>query len=190
MCSFNDFLEPMDHEFTSIELQLNKVGFKVDGNNKGIKFHCGLNQLKSVDYIYQKKDNFPLVEFSDIGRHQNNIILKIKELEQSNLDRKTRTSLVKEQHRKIHNELVQKYKDTLIIINLLHDHFSDVPDNLKITRFHYYIVVPPLHKEIEEYKIDVVRFLDDLESKITLAMPEQIYERVQVVLIGIFATNH
>jgi hypothetical protein len=50
--------------------------------------------------------------------------------------------------------------------------------------------VPPLHNEICDKKLEVARFLDDLESKITLAIPDEIYEKVQIILIDIFENQH
>jgi len=188
--SINDFYEPMDHEFGNIGIELKIFGFKVDGD--GIKKHCHLNQLKSVDYIYPENDDFPLVEFSDIYRQHNALLNDIQKIKcSSGLDSKLKTEFIKGKHNEINRELVQKYKDSLTIINQLKDCLSDIPENLPHRPQHYYVIVAPFHSEIEQArKHEIVRFLDDLKSKITQAIPDKIFIGVTVIPVHNFANNY
>ena len=189
MKSLNDFLELMDHEFGEIGIELGVYGLKVDGDNNGLKQHCNLNKLKSVDYIYKENNKFPLIEFSDIYRQQNAILAEIDQLKSCDLSRSLRTDLVKERHKKILSELVQKFKDTLTIISKLHNHISDIPENLQNQSQEYRIVYAPFHPEIaEDKKQDLVRFLDRLKDNITTAIPNEMCERVRVIHIANFLT--
>jgi hypothetical protein len=190
MQSLNDFIELMDHEFEDVKIKLTKEGIKLDGNTNSLKNHCKLNAYKSVDYIYFKDNTYPLIEFSDIGRQQNKILEEIDKIKKSDLDTNLRSKIIREFHKKVHKELVEKYKDTLSIISRIDTHVSEIPTNLKKQSYIYNIVVPPLHNEICDKKLEVARFLDDLESKITLAIPDEIYEKVQIILIDIFENQH
>ncbi|ASF47917.1 hypothetical protein [Methylovulum psychrotolerans] len=190
MRPLQDFLEAMDHEFADLPLRLEVLALKVDG--EGIKKHCQLHALKSVDYIYPRGDGFPLVEFSDIARQQHRILNDIAGIKASNLAKALRTDLIKARHKAVNQELVAKYKDTLTIISRLNQHCADVPEDLLNGLHHYYVVVAPLHEEIAApgRRIEIIRFLDNLESKIINSMPEQLFAGVSVVLIHAFAEQH
>ncbi len=188
MRSLNDFLELMNHEFGEIGIELTVYGIKIDGIEDGLKQHCRLNNLKSVDYIYPKNSKFPLVEFSDICRQQHNILGDIDDIKKCNLQQKLRTDLIKGKHKIVCQELAGKLKDTLTIINKLHNHVSDIPENLQNKSHPYYIVYAPFHIEIDgNRKQDLSRFLDDLASKITSAIPDEMFEIVKIISIETFS---
>jgi hypothetical protein len=186
MRSLNDFRERINHEFDDIAITLTIFGLKIDGD--GLKKHCKLNALKSVDYIYPKNNKFPLVEFSDLARQKNQILQHITEIKSSQgLSSSLKRELILKKHKEVHTELVQKYKDTLTIISNLTKYISDVPENLQ-NKNKYYIVVAPFHAEIEDSrKPEIARFLDALKDKITLAIPDEIFVGVEVIRIEDFA---
>lgn len=60
--SWNDFLEPMEHEIKDCSIVLGVDACRVD--NDGIKDHCKIcnpannNRVKSCDYFYILDENF------------------------------------------------------------------------------------------------------------------------------------
>lgn len=186
MRSFNDFSERMEHEFRDLELSLIVFGFKVDG--EGLKKYCKLNELKSVDYIYKENNKFYLIEFSDLATQRNDNLKNIDYIKSSLKENKALLKKQKEtEYNEINRELVQKYKDTLIIASTLKNYLSDFPSDLRLNK--YCVIYAPFHKEVEENrKVEITRFLDMLQSKITQAIPDEIFCGVKVIPIEKFAS--
>lgn len=152
MMSLDKFIETMDHEFGEIGITLSAYGYKVDSDANGLKKQCRLNQLKSVDYIYPKNSKFPLIEFSDIARQYENIKNDSDKIANCDLDCKTKKRIIKDRNKIIHSELVQKFKDTITLINNLHIYVTDIPDDLQNNSLPYYVVVAPFNAKIETEK--------------------------------------
>lgn len=185
MPSISDYLEKMDHEFSDLNLVLNKEGYRVD--NGGIKDHCNLQSLKSVDYFYIISGKTLLVEFSDIELQHDKITSDIRKIRSSDLDKQLKTVLVKERHKEISKEICGKYKDTLIIKNQLSDHFPDVPDCMRpLSKEELVIVVNNIKSQ---NKLEIARFYDSLRSKIITAIPKEMLGKVSFITIDFFHSN-
>lgn len=183
-----EFIQPLDHEFTNVATKLTEQGYKIDGDN-GIKKHCDLHNLKSADYFYvaeRKNNRFYVLEFSDLLRQREQIAQVISELKQSDLDKSTRTTLVKEQHKKMTKELVEKYKDSLHIVNQIDQYLTQIPDSFSQSTHHYLIVVPPLDSLPIEQAVVLAKILDEIKNKVTQAIPEQLYTSVSLITLDKF----
>lgn len=184
--SIDDFLEQMDHEFPKVDIQLDRQGYKVDGND-GIKKHCDLNTLKSVDYFCQQPIEFLLVEFSDLARQQAVIIEQVKALKSSDLAANLKKRLIVDHHKQIHKELVSKYKDSIHIQSQINKHISHIPEVLLGENRRYMIVVAPIEQTLpEDKKIEMIRFFDDLQNKVSQSIPDAIHSAVKVLPVSVF----
>lgn len=197
MRSLNDFFELMKHEFPDIDITLNVSGFKVDGKGNGLKIHCGLNNLKSVDYIHKKNNNyFQLIEFKDIYRKQNTKMIHVENLNTPSFDEFNNNEHSKkirniDLDNDIKNELVQKYIDTLTMINQMHNYLTDIPEGLQNNPHRYYIVVAPFHSEIPGERRSILsRLLAQMKSRIKLEIPDELFLDVELIQIEAFANYH
>lgn len=182
-----EFLETMDHEFPNIELQVNKAGYKVDGND-GIKKQCGLNNLKSVDYFYLYDRKFFVIEFSDFLRQRIAILNDVEAIKETTLDKNQKKRLVKEHHKKIHKELVEKYKDSVHILNLMGRYSDQIPAEFAEQGRAFLIVVPPILQHLPPAKrVQMLRYLKELRDKVSQAIPDDIYQTVKLVFVDQFA---
>lgn len=187
-----DFLELMNHEFPAIPLTLNQMGYKVDGND-GIKKHCKLNDLKSVDYFCEQSAQSQntrclLIEFSDLSRQQSSILDKIVNIAKSDLPKSQKTQIKKDYYKTIQKELVTKYKDSIHILNNMSDYIDDIPPALAGHHHTFIIVVAPIDKAMPANKrVDIVRFLDELKDKVAQSIPDALYHRVRVSSLKAFS---
>ncbi len=183
-----DFLEEMQHEFPEHNgIEVNRAGFKVDG--QGIKYHCKLNTLKSVDYFeVNDKHGFVLVEFSDLLRQNEQIEKTIKDIKESNITPCQRTKLIREQYKKINQELVSKYKDSITLNKLMHSSVENIPPELNSVG-KYVVVVTPQDKSLpNSTQMDIHRFLDTLKDKIRNSIPKELYTSVVVLHLDTFCS--
>lgn len=181
----SNFEEVMNHEFphhTSIIVP--KQGYKVDG--KGIKNHCKLNNLKSVDYYhFDSKRGFFFIEFSDLLRQDVDIKTAVERITRSNLVPRDKKTLRKYYYKLMNKELVSKYNDSFIIKTLMINHINNIPSFFS-ENSSYCIVVSPIdhlenHKQIEIYK-----FLTTLEAKIMNSLPIGLFTDVKVIPLNRF----
>lgn len=185
MRSINDFCEPLDHEFDELNLVLKAHGAKLDGED-GLKLYCKLNKFKSVDYLFSGKSGYYFLEFSDIAKQKDDLILRadlIKKIK--DLPSKEKRRLVKSFHKTINEEVVSKYKDTCHIFIHAKQHVCNVPETVD-TGCHLFIVFSPLDDRFADNKTEIIRFLDNMKDKITQAIPDPIFKQVSVLSIDQF----
>lgn len=185
---FEDFAEHMLHEFRDVETQIDKVGYKVDG--EGIKTHCKCRTLKSVDYFHQHDSDLSFIEFSDLPAQHDQIKRRIACLEESNLDRKVRVRFIKDISSTIHQEMRKKYIDSLHIITGMEGAIDEIPEWVKKNKGKYFIVVPPMLNEApEEKRAEISRMLDMLKNDLSLAIPEHLFVSVSVTQLPDFLSS-
>lgn len=182
---FSQFLEVMDHEFRTVEIDHNKTGYRVD--KVGIKRHCGYPQLKSVDYFHEKDERLFLVEFSDLASQHISILERIDQLKASNLDKKQRSVFIKSLHREISSEMRDKYLQSLTILNKMSDCIDELPDWALVNKGRLVIIVAPVSDDInDEQKTDIVRVLEKLKDDLTCSIPDDLFLSVKILPVHNF----
>ncbi|WP_267248514.1 hypothetical protein [Yersinia sp. Marseille-Q5920] len=185
MSDFENFAEEMDHEFKSIDVKINKIGYKVDG--EGIKYHCKFNEIKSVDYFHNIEDKLHLVEFSDLAMQHTCILQRIKKIKDCDLDKKEKILHIKELHKAIISEMRQKYIDSLTILRYMPKNISNIPAWAVVEKGNYIVIVAPTNDNVEaSVKSDIVRILDKLKNDLTTSIPDELFVGVKVVKIDSF----
>lgn len=184
--SFSAFAEPMDHEFSNSSLTITKIGYKVDG--KGIKVHCACQTLKSVDYFHEESGDVTLIEFSDLEAQNAQILKRIEKLKTSGMDKSEMVRFVKNLHRTIPNEMRKKFIDSIHILRCMNKSITDIPTwAANREKGKYVIVVAPIADLApQEQKADLVRLLDKLQSQLTLAIPEPLFNGVNIMPLDRF----
>lgn len=181
------FLEQFNHEFPDVEAIYNeRKAYRIDGEN-GIKKHCQLQGLKSVDYYEDhSRHGFLMVEFSDLIKQNEGLNLKISALRKSDIDKKEKNLLLKTYFNTINRELVDKFKDTQLITSKISVHLKNIPAAFSNTA-EFIIVVAPLSNTIDKGKrIEILKFLDTLKDKVSQALPKQLYSRVKIMPLNSF----
>jgi len=182
MALLNEFLENMNHEMPGVSITLTQKGYRCDGT--GFKHYCGMNNLKSVDYIYAKPEKYPLIEFSDLEAQFLLLLDKAKSIKTSNLPKKQAFELYKKEINTIPNELKEKYLGTKQILQKLDKHFSDVPESLKNTDVLYIILKSPIKINTNEFS----RVLEKWKSSIMQSIPKCMYTEIVFIFIEEFVT--
>lgn len=174
------FSELMDHEFPNSEIVISLDGYKVDGNS-GLKRHCNCNSLKSVDYFRDcSQRGFLMIEFSDLVKQDAQIAEKIQQINGCNLNRTLKRELKKQYYKEIHQELVNKCKDSHSIVNVANDVLDNIPESFSnIPK--YIVVVAPLSDLDESRQTDVMRLIDTIKTKLSQALPQHLYTTVHVL---------
>ena len=145
MICITNFLEDINHEMKEyVELVITKKAFKVDGDN-GIKTYCENSELKSVDYFdCDSSDSFQYVEFSDLLAQDDQIKQKIQEIKNvKTLPNKLNAEIRKDYFKIIHQELVQKLKDSKIIRDEMPVYIENIPENFQLTG-RFLVVIAPI----------------------------------------------
>ncbi len=182
------FLECMDHEFPDYgQISVPRRGYKVDG--EGIKKKCKLNTLKSVDYYeIHDRHGFLYVEFSDLLKQESQLQERAQRLKESNLTKHDKTKLRKDCFKEINKELVQKFKDSVIIRSLMRDKIINLPEHFNATGAYVIVVTPLGEYEKEGKKGEVLRFLDILKDKIAQSIPIELYSKVRIIPLDTFCS--
>lgn len=180
----SNFFEEMDHEFPHHNsTMVNRQGYKVDG--QGIKKHCKLN-LKSVDYYhFDSVRGFMFVEFSDILRQDQDIKGAIQRITESDLVPRDKKTLRKYYYKLINRELVDKYKDSFLIKNIIKGSLANIPKYFDENSFYCVVVAPIDHLEKHE-QIEVAKFLTTLQAKIANSLPIGLFTDIKVVPLNRF----
>lgn len=179
-----EFEEPMKHEFPRIKETITACGFKVDGKD-GIKLHCQLNKLKSVDYFYLKDSKYVLVEFSDLARQKANLIEDFKQIKEAELSYRLKRTLQEEIFKKIQTELASKYKDSIYIIDNMESQINNIPPLLLNKKNGFLIIVAPIDKNLTKGKQgDISRFLEALKDKVSNSLPDNMYSSVKLLPVS------
>lgn len=176
----------MNHEIPAhANIIVPRQGYKVDGN--GIKKTCNINTLKSVDYFEEnEKHGLLYVEFSDLYRQQLGQEEKITRLKGSNLPKPDRKKILEHYYKEIHQELVNKYKDSLTINQLMRLKLSNVPECFN-SLGKYVIVVAPIDNL--DNRIEIVRFLENLKDKVSSSLPRELYSSVKIMPLNKFCQD-
>lgn len=180
----SNFYEQMDHEFPEcLSISVSKEGYKVDGD--GIKKHCKLN-LKSVDYYYfDEKKGFMFVEFSDLLKQDKDINTAIQRITESDLVPRDKKTLRKYYYKLMNKELVDKYKDSFLIKNLMRASVENIPPFFDDNSFYCVIVAPIKHLEKHE-QIEIAKFITTLQAKLSNSLPKGLFTNVKVIPLDHF----
>lgn len=184
--SFDSFAENMDHEFRNVDLPINKVGYKVDG--EGIKIHCQCRTLKSVDYFHDQNGDIVFIEFSDLAAQNEQIHATIEDVKKSGMQPNNIRQLIGEMHKKIPQEMRKKYIDSIHIMRCMGENITNIPEWASNRgKGKYYIVVAPISELAPEtQKGDLVRMLDTLQNRLTESIPDPLFNGVEVIPLNRF----
>lgn len=180
------FLENMDHELPEHnQIVVPRQGYKVDG--EGIKKRCNFNKFKSVDY-YENHDKHGLlyVEFSDLLKQDCQIQASAQKVKESNLDRKEKGKIRKAFFKEINKELVQKYKDSVMIRILMRDKVENIPSCFENTGTFIIVVAPFDTARGQDHLIEVAKFFDTLKDKVADSLPTELFSSVKIVPLDKF----
>lgn len=182
----SSFLERMNHEIKNTDIVLDYQGYKIDGDN-GIKVFCKARDMKSADYLQCLTDKgFLVVEFSDLWRQNLQIKEDVKKVTASNLDPSLKRDIKKRYLTDINKELVTKYKDTISLLKVINEELKNIPEIFTKIPI-YLIVVAPIDPTLDKAKqIEIVKFIDMLQNKVSSAIPSQLYSRVDIITLEQF----
>ncbi|WP_436873221.1 hypothetical protein [Acinetobacter haemolyticus] len=181
------FLEDIDHEMPSYcHMSTNREAYKVDGT-RGIKVYCGEQELKSVDYYDDHPEKgFIYLEFSDLIAQDNQIKVKLEKIQESDLPKELNKEIRKQYYRVIHQELVQKIKDSVYLRNLIMpNHVKNIPDTFtEIGK--YVVVIAPIE---EGKKADVARCIDRWKQSILNSIPKDMHQGILILPLDIYINS-
>lgn len=187
MSCITTFLEPINHEMPShSEIITKRDAYKVDGK-QGIKVHCREPELKSVDYFDDHPDKgFIFLEFSDLIAQDDQIKVKLEEIQKSNLPKELNVEIRKQFYKIIHQELVQKIKDSVYLRNLIMPkHVENIPITFnQIGK--YVVVIAPIE---DGKKADIARCIDRWKQSILNSIPKDMHEGVFILPLDIYANS-
>lgn len=187
MSCISTFLEPIDHEMpTCCNIKTNREAYKVDGNH-GIKVHCCERELKSVDYFDDHPDKgFIYLEFSDLIAQDNQIKVKLEQIQNSDLPKELNIELRRSFYKVIHQELVQKIKDSVYLRNLIMpNHVKNIPSTFsEIGK--YVVVIAPIE---EGKKADIARCIDRWKQSILNSIPKDMHNGVFILPLDVYADS-
>lgn len=187
MICITTFLENIDHEMQDYTaIVINKKAFKVDGDN-GIKTKCENNELKSVDYFgCNSPEEFQYVEFSDILAQDEQIKQKVMDVKKvKTLPNKLNVEIRKDYFRIIHQELVQKLKDSKMIRDEMPSYIENIPENFKSTG-KFLIVIAPIK---EGKGVEASRMIDYWVSSIKQSLPKKWLTGIEFIPLDAFVTK-
>ncbi|MBR7716146.1 hypothetical protein [Acinetobacter nosocomialis] len=180
------FLEDIDHEMPNfLTISVGRQAYKVDGND-GIKVFCSCRELKSVDYFDDHATKgFLYLEFSDLIAQDDQIKAKIEEIKASNLPSSLNLEIRKSYYKIVHQELVQKIKDSVNIRdNIISSHINNLPKSFSDTGL-FVIVIAPI---AEGKKADVARCIDRWKNAIRCSVPQGLFHSVAIVPLNEFCS--
>lgn len=185
MSCISTFLEPINHEMPNFcDIAISREAYKVDGEY-GIKIHCHEQELKSVDY-YDDHPNkgFIYLEFSDLIAQDNQIKAKLEQIQNSNLPKALNKEIRKQYYKVIHQELVQKIKDSVYLRNLIMPkHIENIPSTFSDLGM-YVVVIAPI--EVGK-KADIARCIDRWKQSILTSIPKDMHNGVFILPLDIYA---
>lgn len=170
--SIEFFLEPMEHDNLSDSITLHKKGYRLDekgrGGNTQQGIRCAVNceTFKSVDYLYDTNQQAYLVEFSDLWTQYLSILERIKRLENSSLEKKDKSDLVKAERGKIRSELREKFRDTLLVLNHAHKALGGWTECLQSGKYKYRIIIAENKGGSPDQSRFMSRLLNELRTSV------------------------
>lgn len=185
--SWNDFLEPMNHEINNCSITLEVKACRVD--NGCIKDYCQINnpesnnQVKSCDYFYipDGRNLFLCIEFSDLLSQKYNIDKNVDEIKTSKIKRKKANHIIAIYNSSsvISNEIENKITGTDFILKKLYSgecdqYIDDIPRN-NFNKYHFLVVYYlPSSDEIDRARMsdfqgdEFKKEKDKLKSKLAI----------------------
>jgi hypothetical protein len=188
----NDHYEQMDHEIKRVTTPINRFGYKIDGQ-KGIKQRCGLDKLKSADYIDDKEIKIAFVEFSDIARQYHRLLGEVeivKNLAKLNKGKESRicNDMCTSNIDSVQAEVMQKFKDSLHIFAEMKLKYKNLPTSFNL-KPHAILVIAPISDEDKPCrKEDISRLLDQLSNRVRMNLPEELISSFRLLDISNFAS--
>jgi hypothetical protein len=184
--------EKMNPEFSRIDFDINKFGYKMDGKG-GIKICCNLASLKSADYIEEKGEKIAFVEFSDLARQYHNILGDIEILREAKFERqpgkKISNDIYLERINSVRHEISEKFKDSIHILNEAKKLYKNTPDSFN-SKPHAILVTAPISDDDQPCrKEEIGRYLDALKNHVILNLPEVLFKKVHVLSIEAYAAT-
>ncbi|AYO54372.1 hypothetical protein [Acinetobacter wuhouensis] len=186
MICITTFLEDIDHEMQDYTtIVISKKAYKVDGDS-GIKTKCENSELKSVDYFgCNSPDEFQYVEFSDLLAQDEQIKQKIKDVKKVKiLPSKLNLEIRKDYFKIIHQELVQKLKDSKIIRDEMPTYIKNIPENFQSTG-KFLIVIAPIK---EGKGVEAARVIDYWATSIKQSLPKKWLTGIEFIPLDIFVS--
>ncbi|MBC3874550.1 hypothetical protein [Undibacterium flavidum] len=182
-----DHYKKMDHEFARVTTPLEKYGYKMDGEN-GIKQRCALDKLKAADYIDDETTKIAFVEFSDIARQFHNLLGENEILEKLVVSKKTEEAkvcrtLCKNNLDSVIDEIKQKFKDSLHILGEVKVRYVDIPLSFTNKPFALLVIAPHSNDDQPCRKDEIARLLDNLNNRLTLSLPENLFSGFRMLTI-------
>lgn len=177
----------MHHEFDRFEALIEKYGYKMDGFD-GIKQRCGLDRLKAADYIDDEVVKIAFVEFSDIRRQYHNLIRENNKIsstltEKKCVESKILKKLCKKNLDSVIEEIINKFKDSLHIINEAKNKYRNLPESFSKKPYALLIIAPSSNEDKDCNKDEIARLLDSLNNRLILNLPEACFSGFR--LLGI-----
>lgn len=185
---FDLFYEKMIHEIDGCSFELCLHGYRVDNN--GIKNACNCSSLKSVDYLFKSENYYLMLEFSDLIRQHSTSLERIKSLQECNLDKDYKKRLIKEEHKKIIQELRDKFLSTSTIIEQINMFFTSIPEQIKTAKKNIIIVIAPIVDNLYLDSADIVRLLDRWKNCLITSIPDSLLPRLNIIDIHQFHSSH
>jgi len=191
MWSINEFCEPLDHEFPDAPPLAGFNGVRLD-EDWGVKQFCGMQALKSTDFLVLLKGKHAFLEFSDIGLQIDSTLQKVKALKESNVSDQLTKELGKKLRKAVSQEARDKYKDTCTLFSRITDYqnekLSDSPLLAKGCKF--IIVYAPFRKELQNSPADLVRFIDHMQNNLATSIPDEMFHQVEIITLDAFRNRY
>jgi hypothetical protein len=189
MKSMNDFHVAIDHEFAGIDQISSLRGYQIDRDD-GIKCHCNLHQLKSVDYYYGYQGKHYKLEFTDLLSQLKQKEAICEELKAAMGSCKARTNILKMVMNSIHQEIVTKFKDTLHISRALHKNLTDVPQEIHECKMKLIVVTKPMNQEHLSTQQELVKFFEYVKDSLRNSIPHEMFHGVEVIPLDLFQSKY
>lgn len=161
--SWNDFLEPMEHEIKDCSIVLGVSACRVDNN--GIQDHCKVcnpvnnSRIKSCDYFYIVDEQFLCIEFSDLMSQKSKRDDSINKIKKIGIDKSEWKNILENSNSEsiISNELFHKIVDTDFMLRNLYDgEYGNLIENLpndKYPKYFFAVYFLPNSSEIDRARL-------------------------------------
>lgn len=166
--SWEDFLEPMEHEIKDCSMVLGVDAYRVDdckGKFDGIRTHCNIRnpennqKVKTCDYFYIVNEKFLCIEFSDLSAQKSKRDESINKIKKIGIDRSEWINILENSNSDsiISNELFHKIVDTdFILRNLYNGNYNTLianPPNENHSKHFFIIYFLPNSSEIDKARL-------------------------------------
>ena len=188
MWSINEFCELLDHELRELEPLSDLYGVRLD-ESWGVKQFCGMQTLKSVDFLVTLKGSHVFLEFSDIGSQIDSTLAKIEVLDNAkDLPKGLKRNLAKSLKVSIGREARDKYKDTCTLFTHVSEKLTDTPSLAKGCKF--IVVYAPLRDNFSASTTEIVKFIDHMQNSLATMIPDDMFHRVEIITLDVFKSRY